>query len=174
MADPFVPTPETVPQEFLPQEEVSDVEADERAFEAEAADEEQNEFLEKEEPEKAPTTPIPTKSASAQPVAQTPAKDAVTLRVEKILEEGLGPLYASLPDSAKPKFKQKGEVAANEITGMVRSLRFQAKRALQLIRDWLLTIPGVNKFFLEQEAKIKVDMLAQLIQTQKEERNKQP
>jgi hypothetical protein len=33
---------------------------------------------------------------------------------------------------------------------------------LKLIREWLLIIPGVNKYFLEQEAKIKTDKIQQL------------
>jgi hypothetical protein len=33
------------------------------------------------------------------------------------------------------------------------------KKILALIRDWLKLIPGVNRFFLEQEAKIKTDKI---------------
>jgi hypothetical protein len=62
----------------------------------------------------------------------------------------------------------------NEISKMVRSLQLNVKRALQLIRDWLLTVPKVNKFFLEQEAKIKVDKINLLIEARKEDLLKQP
>jgi len=31
-----------------------------------------------------------------------------------------------------------------------------------LIKKWLLLIPGVNKYFLEQEAKIKADEIVKM------------
>ena len=71
-------------------------------------------------------------------------------------------------------FKKKGEEASIEISKMVRNLQLNVKRALQLIRDWLLTVPKVNKFFLEQEAKIKVDKINLLIEARKEDLLKQP
>lgn len=171
MADPFVGAREKPPQQILPVEE-NPLEADERAFEQseEAADE----FLEKAEQEIAPKIVQPTATKPViSPVVPT-KKDEVTIEVEKILEQGLGSMYATLPESAKPRFKQKGEQAALEISSMARTLKFHAKRALQLIRDWLLTIPGVNKFFLEQEAKIKVDLVGELIEARKEDRLKHP
>lgn len=101
-------------------------------------------------------------------------KDEVTVEVEKVLEEGLGNFYAQLPTTAKQKFKDKGEQASNEIAAMVRGLKLNFKRALRLIRDWLLTIPKVNRFFLEQEAKIKVDKLNELVESLKEDALNKP
>lgn len=98
-----------------------------------------------------------------------PPKDEAVIEVEKILEDGIGPFYASLPPEARPLFKQKGEEAANEISEMLRTLHFKVKRILELIYTWLKTIPGVNKFFLEQEAKIKTDRIVQLIEARREE-----
>ena len=103
--------------------------------------------------------------------AQAPvvSKDEVVIEVEKILEDGIGAFYASLPDEAKPAFKQKGEEAANEISEMVRTLSYKVKRLIGIISDWLKTIPGVNKYFLEQEAKIKADRIIELIEARKED-----
>jgi hypothetical protein len=148
-------------QELAPQE-VSGIEADEQTFENSA--ESKDTFLEEAiATEEAPVTQLQQTAAQAKPQPKPVIKDHVTVTVEKILEEGLGELYAALPDSAKPKFREKGEHAAIEIAAMVRSLKFKVRKALELIRDWLLTIPSVNKFFLEQEAKIKVDKLADLV-----------
>jgi hypothetical protein len=97
------------------------------------------------------------------------AKDEVVIEVEKILEEGIGPFYASLPPEAKPVFKKRGEDVAAQIAEMVRSMHLHVRRAVRLIADWLRTIPGINKFFLEQEAKIKADMLKQLVEARKED-----
>lgn len=138
---------------------------------------EQEGFLEKPDEQtpdqtKAIETAIATSvpAAVAQPVVVP--KDEITIEVEKLLEEGLGEFYATLTPAAKVIFKQKGEIAAVEISTMVRSLNLQVKRALKLIRDWLLTIPGVNRFFLEQEAKIKVDLIQELIEARKADASK--
>lgn len=113
---------------------------------------------------------VPASGAATATVApQTKVKTEDMVQVEKILEDGLGPYFTSLPDSAKPKFKLKGEEAATEIGGMVESLQLNLKRILQLIRDWLLTIPNVNRFFLEQEAKIKTDRIVELVEAKKKE-----
>lgn len=99
-------------------------------------------------------------SGQQQTVAQgSIVKDEVVVAVEKILEEGLGEYYGEMPDAAKQRFHAKGEQVAFEIAKMIRDVTFQVKRVLHLIKDWLHTIPGVNKFFLEQESKIKTDRL---------------
>lgn len=96
------------------------------------------------------------------PAAPSPQKDDVMLDVEEVLEDGMGMLFASLPEEAKPLFRRKGEEAASEISAMLRTARVKTGRVLRLIRDWLLTIPKVNRFFLEQEAKIKTDRILEL------------
>ncbi|MCR4278713.1 MAG: hypothetical protein NUV81_02285 [bacterium] len=109
------------------------------------------------------STPVPS------PVEPLPEKDVITMQVEGILEEDLGPIYASLPEEAKPLFRKKGEEAATEISTMLKTLKINTARILRLIRDWLLTIPKVNKFFLEQEAKIKTDRIIDLHESTKNE-----
>jgi hypothetical protein len=171
MADLLSGAKERPVKELLPKEE-SGLEADEKTFET--APESKDVFLE-EAVEVAPTSRvIGEKSIPVAPPPPAAPKDEITLEVEKILEEGLGSMYATLPESARPKFKQKGELAATEISNMVRNLKLKVKRVLELIRDWLLTIPGLNRFFLEQEAKIKVDRIKELVEAKKEERLKLP
>jgi len=144
------------------------VEADLKAIEAEPAEEN---FLEEEEVDEAHTLPAaeqaPTTGASSAAAVTAVQKDEVLVEVERVLEEGLGDFYKTLPPEAKIKFKQKGEEASTEITKMVHALKLNFKRALELVRDWLLTVPKVNKFFLEQEAKIKVDKINLLIEARK-------
>ncbi|MBI4139025.1 hypothetical protein HY479_02635 [Candidatus Uhrbacteria bacterium] len=151
--------------------ELTNVEADERAFEQ--SPESKETFLE-EAAEAAPAA-APSQTAAPSP-AKTgkPVKDETLVHVEKIMEEGLGTLYVTLPESARPLFKQKGEEAATEIATMVRSLKIHAGRVLRLLRDWLLTIPKVNRFFLEQEAKIKTDTVIQLAEATREELQTRP
>lgn len=159
-----LPKTEAVPQ--TPEE--SPIEADLRAKEAEPQEEA---FLEEDSAEESPQQEQQPmgQSAGSSGAATTTQKDEVTIEVEKVLEEGLGEFYASLPPGAKTVFKKKGEEASSEISKMVQNLQLNFKRALQLVRDWLLTIPKVNKFFLEQEAKIKVDKINLLIEARKED-----
>jgi len=153
--------------------ETTNVEADEQAYEQ--LPESKETFLEQAEaePTPAPTTAVDTQAP--RPVAQPKiAKDDVVIHVEKIMEEGLGELYAMLPEDAKPVFRKKGEDVAIEVSTMVRSLKFEVAKVLRLIREWLLTIPKVNRFFLEQEAKIKTDKLVDFVQARREELKNQP
>jgi len=153
--------------------ETTNIEADEQAYEQ--LPESKETFLEGVEPS---PTPVPAPAAQApapRPAQQPPiAKDEVVIHVEKIMEEGLGALYATLPEDAKPIFQKKGEEVAEEVSTMVRSLKFEVSKVLRLIREWLLTIPKVNRFFLEQEAKIKTDRLVDFVEARREELNNQP
>ncbi|HLC99674.1 MAG TPA: hypothetical protein VJC11_01775, partial [Patescibacteria group bacterium] len=76
-----------------------------------------------------------------------------------IMEENLQEIYHSMPDDAKEQFRREGEKTANEIQALFQSLKATTKAILELIRKWLKFIPGINKFFLEQEAKIKADKI---------------
>lgn len=90
-------------------------------------------------------------------VAQPVVKDEATLLVEKILEEDIASVYKQMPPKAQAKFKIEGERLTKELSEMIRTLKITAERVLSLITAWLKLIPGVNKFFLIQEAKIKTD-----------------
>lgn len=100
------------------------------------------------------------------PVVNTPAeiavpKDEVKTRVSSILEEGMKEYYAQLDPAAQARFKAKGDEVAGQIAVMVRGFKVNVQKVLSLIRDWFLTIPSVNKFYIEQEAKIKTDGILQ-------------
>lgn len=156
------PVPETVVPPAEPSVEASSVEADEMALEQVATESSQDDFLHAETEE----TP-PEQEAAASTTVATPAtivKDDVMKEVEKILEDGLGDYFHTLPADAQKRFEKKGEEVAVQVAVMVRGFTVEVKRVLRLIRDWLLTVPGVNKFFLEQEAKIKTDRILALEQ----------
>lgn len=107
-----------------------------------------------------PKTRLP---ALRRPLPKLPsAKDEVTVKIEKIMEEGLVDAYARLSPIAQQEFKIKGEQTANKINELLRSTHLKVKKIFHLIVDWLRLLPGVNKFFLEQEAKIKTDKIIEL------------
>lgn len=101
-------------------------------------------------------------STTVGPEAPAMRKDEVTIEVQEIMQDGLGDTFRSMSPEDRERFRAKGEEVAGEIAVMVRDFKVEAKRVILLIRDWLLTIPGVNKFFLEQEAKIKTDRILEL------------
>lgn len=110
--------------------------------------------------------PQPIQStAPAKIVLPTPATpvraaaDPMQKEIEDVLTQNIAEIYKQLPADRKQAFKQKGEEIAAQITHLLRSGIMQIKKILGLIRDWLQIIPGVNKFFLEQEAKIKTDKI---------------
>jgi len=127
---------------------------------------------ERREGEKSPekTMPVeqaPRPSKSKNPLANIPflarrpvirpQRDATMIQIEKILEEGLQEPYEKLSPVAKQEFKLKGEETASKIRELLDATRVKAKKILRLILEWLILLPGVNHFFLEQEAKIKTD-----------------
>lgn len=77
--------------------------------------------------------------------------------IEKILEKDLDELYLAMSPEKKEEFKVVGEETAREINNLLKKTKVKVKKIIDLIRKWLLIIPGVNKFFVEQEAKIKTD-----------------
>ena len=179
MSDGFLqgigPTPEKIPESVeAPSVEAgasledSPVAADRAAFEQSA--ERKDEFLEKVSED----TPVTQAAviAGAAPVAETVPvvpDDEVIVEVEKILEDGLGDYVESMPEEARKRFLTKGRDVSIQIAVMVRGLKVELHRTILLIRDWLLTIPGVNRYFLEQEAKIKTDNIVALARARKED-----
>jgi len=129
--------------------------------EAEAAVEQ---AVEKALPEKvaetAGATPAPATVTLPQ-AAPTPVliKDPELVEIETILSEGLENLYKELPDNRKAEFKIRGEETASAIRALLGSAKVKVTKIVALIVKWLKMIPGVNKFFLEQESKIKADKL---------------
>lgn len=86
--------------------------------------------------------------------------------VEFILEDGLEDMYMKMMPSEQQKFKIKGEQTTNLIIKLIHQPKVKIKKIFELIKSWLKMIPGVNKFFLEQTAKIKTDKI--LIEANKE------
>lgn len=116
-------------------------------------------------PVEVPTViPAPPTSRVA-PLDAMPAQTSELVReVEHVLSEGLDGTYQQLDPATQARFKIVGEETATKISVLLSDVKDQTKKILQLIMAWLRIIPGVNQFFLEQEAKIKADKLLRLRQ----------
>lgn len=96
-------------------------------------------------------------------VVQIPqVRDEITLKVEKIMESGLQDAYREMSPTQQQEFKLKGEKTAMEIREILRTGKIKIKKIINLLMSWLRLLPGINKFFLEQEAKIKADKIISL------------
>lgn len=91
-------------------------------------------------------------------------RDAMQIKIEKILEEDLAEMYFSMPSETQTLFKKKGEQTAATIKQLIQTAKVTAQKIVELIFNWLGLIPGVNRFFLEQEAKIKTDKVLEIIE----------
>jgi len=64
--------------------------------------------------------------------------------------------------SEQKAFKLKGEETVTKINELLSHTKVKVNKIIALIRDWLKLIPGINKFFLEQETKIKADKIIKI------------
>jgi hypothetical protein len=94
--------------------------------------------------------------------AVTIVKDQMTAHIEKIMEEGIGDAFMELTTIQKQEFKIKGEETAKNIKALLQASKIKIKKIFELVMDWLKLLPGINKFFLMQEAKIKTDKILAL------------
>lgn len=101
-------------------------------------------------------------SVRQHPATVTIVKDHMTAHIEKIMEEGIGDAFMELTTIQKQQFKLKGEETAKNIKVLLQSSKVKIKKIFELIMDWLKLLPGINKFFLMQEAKIKTDKILAL------------
>ncbi|PIR06336.1 MAG: hypothetical protein COV55_04370 [Candidatus Komeilibacteria bacterium CG11_big_fil_rev_8_21_14_0_20_36_20] len=132
-------------------------------------------------PEKSPeqfTEKKAEQDASAQSVVLPDDSDSqdktkiststVTLRkVESILSRDMDKVFLSMDAATQQKFKIKGEETARQITTILQKGKFKVKQIINLIVGWLRIIPRVNKHYIEQEAKIKADLIIKMHQNKK-------
>jgi len=90
------------------------------------------------------------------------SREARQKQVENILESDLEEMYLKLAPEKQREFKSKGEETARQINTLLDQAKVKMGKIISLIKRWLSLLPGVNRFFLEQEAKIKADKIIKL------------
>lgn len=106
----------------------------------------------------------------APPVTIVPIKDEVTVRVETVLEQDLKEAYARMSPADRRRFKAEGERVSREIVSMISRLKVHLSKVLKLLMGWLKLIPGANRFFVVQEAKLKADRILAIVEEEKTKR----
>ena len=172
-----VPNPEAVsekermqnsPVESAVAQDVSPVIEAARVPEKEIVSPERESSSKQAEPAPVASAPITTPKISPRRPVTVLKKDRLEKEIEEVLEEDLKDLYAAMPPDKQKLFRAKGEETTSAVRTLVQAAHINAKKIFQLIRTWLVIIPGVNRFFLEQEAKIKTDKV--LLVTEEEKR----
>lgn len=83
--------------------------------------------------------------------------------IEEILQdEDTVEAYLAMTPEKRQEFKKVGEETSRKINELMDKTKVKVKKIVDLICKWLSLIPGVNNFFIEQEAKIKADELLKL------------
>lgn len=82
--------------------------------------------------------------------------------IDVILAEGLDQVFLKMSPKEQQIFKSEGEKTAVKINQLLDKAKVGVAKIIILIRRWLGLIPRVNKFFLEQEAKIKADKILKI------------
>jgi len=82
--------------------------------------------------------------------------------IDSILSEGLNDIFLKMDAGQQKAFQQKGEETVSKINELLNHTKVKITKIIKLIRDWLKMIPGINKFFLEQEIKIKTDKIMKI------------
>jgi hypothetical protein len=122
------------------------------------------------------TTAIPTVSSpvpsSAVPQSEM-VKNETLQEIEHIMEDDLEAVYATLPADKRAEFQKVGEETAAEIEGMMYQVKVKSKKVFKLLFSWMKIIPGVNNYFLKQEAKTKTDEIMHLQQKMASDPDKQ-
>jgi hypothetical protein len=111
-------------------------------------------------PEQKLPTSVSTSTATPAPETSAPAFSIAD--VERALSNDLEEVYFQMSPETQVVFKKKGEETARAVKTLLEKTKVNAAKIAKLILNWLKLIPGVNKFFLEQEAKIKTDEVLKL------------
>lgn len=106
--------------------------------------------------------PAPASATTVTSAFSQAPKDKDLVNIENILSENLAEAFMQLSPEKQQEFKEEGEKVANTIWQMVESAKIQVRKVITLIKDWLKKLPGLNKFFLEQETKLKTDKIIAL------------
>jgi hypothetical protein len=83
-------------------------------------------------------------------------------KIDDILAFGLNDIFLTLSPEEQHNFKAKGEETRDKINLLLNKAKINVGKIIKLIKKWLSILPKVNRFFLEQEAKIKADKIIKL------------
>ncbi|MFP4515006.1 MAG: hypothetical protein ACLFNO_03335 [Parcubacteria group bacterium] len=94
--------------------------------------------------------------------AELSAQKERMMKIDKILSEDMSDIFLKLPAEKQKEFKEEGEKTVIKISHLMEKTKVKVNKIIKLIKTWLGIIPNANKYYLEQEAKIKTDKILKL------------
>lgn len=82
--------------------------------------------------------------------------------IDAILADGLSDVFLKMNPAKQQEFKKEGEETVKKISQLLSETKVKVAKIIDLVKKWLRVIPGVNKFFVEQEAKLKTDRIIKM------------
>jgi len=116
---------------------------------------------EKKAEEKSPAEILVAGNAMSVPTPQS-YQAARAKEIDLILSEGLNEIFLKMKPAEQKAFQKKGEEMVLKINELLNQTKVKINKIISLIREWLAMVTGINKFFIEQEVKIKADKIMQL------------
>ncbi len=107
----------------------------------------------------------PSSAPSSKPALP---KSPLLKNIEHVLEEDMADIYAEMDPAHQMEFKRRGEETATMIERLIVSAKITVQKVFHLIISWLRIIPHVNRYYLEQEAKIKADKIMRIYEERKQ------
>lgn len=159
--DPLIPEGQPTKSDFLEVPKLS-VETEAEAGPEKSAETAEASQAAEGKSKKEVSEPASTPAPARRVIPVSAPQDEVLKKIEVILEEDLAEIYSQLPPEKQQQFKIEGEKAASAIRQLLDQTKIKVSKIFGLIVAWLKIIPGVNKFFLNQEAKIKTDRIVEL------------
>lgn len=101
----------------------------------------------------------PPQDSTAPAQAFFDDKSQIRRDIERVLEEDLDELYLALSPKQRQQFRIEGERTAAKIEVLLKAVKVKLTEIIKIITGWLKLLPGINAFFLEQEAKIKAEKI---------------
>lgn len=103
-----------------------------------------------------------TTSVGKQVVAEPTYHEKRANLIDAYLAEGLEDTFLAMPPAKQQEFKKAGEETVQKINVLLDAAKVNVNKIVSLIKKWLSLIVGVNRFYLDQEAKIKADKIINL------------
>ncbi len=84
------------------------------------------------------------------------------IEIDACLSEGLSETFLAMSPEKQRIFKTEGENTVKKINILLDATKININKIIDLIKKWLKLITGINRFFLDQEAKIKADKIVKI------------
>ena len=99
--------------------------------------------------------------AVPRPISRPP-KTHLRRELEMVLAEDVFDFMKQASPTQQLEIRRRGREVLDQIETMIRQTKINVRKIIQLILSWLKLLPISNKYFLEQEAKIKAEEILRI------------